>query len=76
MIDRLEKVLSNHSDMNDYFGEPILAIFGQLIQAINKGESGKILQLSENAKASFWRSIHLLKVSRWRSITLKSSSMP
>lgn len=53
MIDRLEKILSNHSDMNDYFGEPILAIFGQLIQAINKGESGKILQLSENAKASF-----------------------
>jgi SPP1 family phage portal protein len=53
MIDRLEKLLSNHSDMNDYFGEPILAIFGQLIQAINKGESGKILQLSENAKASF-----------------------
>lgn len=53
MIDRLEKVLSNHADMNDYFGEPILAIFGQLIQAINKGESGKILQLSENAKASF-----------------------
>lgn len=53
MIDRIEKVLSNHGDMNDYFGEPILAIFGQLIQAINKGESGKILQLSENAKASF-----------------------
>ena len=53
MIDRLEKVLSNHSDMNDYFGEPILAIFGQLIQAINKGESGKILQLSQDAKAGF-----------------------
>lgn len=53
MIDRLEKVLSNHGDMNDYFGEPILAVFGQIIQAINKGESGKILQLSENAKASF-----------------------
>lgn len=53
MIDRLEKVLSNHSDMNDYFGEPILAIFGTLIQAINKGDSGKILQLSEKAKASF-----------------------
>lgn len=53
MIERLEKLLSNHGDMNDYFGEPILAIFGQLIQAINKGDSGKILQLSENAKASF-----------------------
>ena len=53
MIDRLEKVLSNHSDMNDYFGEPILAIFGELIQAINKGDSGKIIQMSENAKASF-----------------------
>lgn len=53
MIERLEKLLSNHGDMNDYFGEPILAIFGQLISAINKGDSGKILQLSENAKASF-----------------------
>jgi SPP1 family phage portal protein len=53
MIERLETLLSNHGDMNDYFGEPILAIFGQLIQAINKGESGKIMQLSENAKASF-----------------------
>jgi len=53
MIERLEKLLSNHGDMNDYFGEPILAIFGQLIQAVNKGESGKILQLAENAKASF-----------------------
>lgn len=53
MIERIEKLLSNHGDMNDYFGEPILAIFGQLISAINKGESGKILQLSENAKASF-----------------------
>ncbi|HCY40450.1 MAG TPA: hypothetical protein DHV48_03715 [Prolixibacteraceae bacterium] len=53
MIERLEKLLSNHADMNDYFGEPILAIFGHLIQAVNKGESGKILQLAENAKASF-----------------------
>lgn len=53
MIDRLEKLLSNHGDMNDYFGEPILAIFGQIIQAIPKGDSGKILQLSEQAKASF-----------------------
>lgn len=53
MIDRIEKILSNHSDMNDYFGEPILAIFGELIQAIGKGESGKILQLSEESKASF-----------------------
>lgn len=53
MIERIEKLLSNHGDMNDYFGEPILAIFGQLIQAVNKGDSGKILQLAENAKASF-----------------------
>lgn len=53
MIERLEKLLSNHGDMNDYFGEPILAIFGQLISAINKGDSGKIIQMSENAKAGF-----------------------
>ena len=53
MIERIEMLLSRHSDMNDYFGEPILAIFGQLIQAVNKGESGKILQLAQDAKASF-----------------------
>lgn len=53
MIDRIEEVLSGHGEMNKYFGEPILAIFGNLIQAINKGDSGKMLQLSENAKASF-----------------------
>ncbi len=53
MIERLEKLLSNHGDMNDYFGEPILAIFGQLVNSIRKGESGKIMQLSKEAKASF-----------------------
>ncbi|WP_372932428.1 phage portal protein [Mariniphaga sediminis] len=53
MIERLEKLLSNHGDMNDYFGEPILAIFGQLVKAVNKGDSGKILQLADNAKAGF-----------------------
>lgn len=53
MISRIEKLLSNHGDMNDYFGEPILAVFGQIIQAIKKGDSGKIMQLAQDAKASF-----------------------
>lgn len=53
MIERMETVISNHGDMNDYFGAPILAIFGELIGAVSKSDGGKVLQLGEQAKASF-----------------------
>lgn len=52
-ISRLEESISNHSDMNDYFGSPILAVAGEILGFAKKGEQGKILQLAENAKANY-----------------------
>lgn len=53
MIKRYEDSVSNHADMNDYFGSPILAITGEILGFAAKGEQGKILQLVENAKANY-----------------------
>ena len=53
MIDRLEESMSNHADMNDYFGSPILAISGEVLGFSQKGEQGKIIELSEQARANY-----------------------
>jgi len=53
MVDRLETLQSNHADMNDYFGSPILTIMGEVQGYAAKGEQGKILQLQQDAKANY-----------------------
>jgi SPP1 family phage portal protein len=53
MIERLETSVSNHADMNDYFGSPILTVMGEIMGFASKGEQGKILELHEEAKAAF-----------------------
>lgn len=56
MIDRFETVISNHADMNDYFGSPILTVIGEILGYAQKGEQGKVLQLSadvERAQAEY-----------------------
>ena len=53
MIDRLEESISNHADMNDYFGSPILAVAGKILGFAAKGEQGKIIELAEQAKANY-----------------------
>lgn len=53
MIERLETSHSNHADMNDYFGSPILAVSGIVEGFASKGEQGKILQLSQEARANY-----------------------
>ncbi len=53
MISRFEELYSNHADMNDYFGSPILAVAGEILGFAQKGEQGKILQMDENAKANY-----------------------
>lgn len=53
IIDRLEVSISNHADMNDYFGSPILAVAGEILGFASKGEQGKILELAEEAKANY-----------------------
>lgn len=50
-IDRLEKLLSNHADSNDYFAFPMMAISGEVLGMSAKGERGKVLQLENGASA-------------------------
>ncbi len=53
LIERLEDSVSNHGDMNDYFGSPILAVSGEVIGFVQKGEQGKILELDQDARANY-----------------------
>lgn len=54
LIDRLEKLLSNFADTNDYHASPKIVIKGELVGFAKKGESGSILQLEgDNASATY-----------------------
>jgi hypothetical protein len=45
MIDRLEKLISNHADTNDYHASPTIKVKGTVTGFAKKGESGKIIEL-------------------------------
>ena len=53
MIERHEVSVSNHADMNDYFGSPILAVSGEVQGFVAKGTQGQILELSADARANY-----------------------
>jgi len=54
LIDRLETLLSNFADTNDYHASPKIVVKGELLGFAKKGESGAILQLEgENADAKY-----------------------
>ena len=54
LIDRLEKLLSNFADTNDYHASPKIVVKGELIGFAKKGEAGAILQLEgEEASAEY-----------------------
>ena len=53
MIDRLEVLLSNFGDTNDYFGSPMVAVKGKVLGLAEKGEAGKVLELQEGADAKY-----------------------
>lgn len=52
-IDRLEFLLSNFADTNDYFSSPIVLVEGGIKGFAKKGETGKVLELANGAKASY-----------------------
>lgn len=52
-IERLETLLSNYSDTNDYFASPIIFIEGEITGFAKKGESGKIIQGELGARAEY-----------------------
>ncbi len=53
MIDRLEKLISNHADTNDYNGSPIIKVSGKIAGFSKKGEAGKIIEMENGADASY-----------------------
>ncbi|MDR0542315.1 MAG: phage portal protein [Dysgonamonadaceae bacterium] len=54
LIDRLETLLSNFADTNDYHASPKVVVKGEVLGFAQKGESGAILQLEgENADAKY-----------------------
>lgn len=53
MIERLEKLLSNFADTNDYHGSPTIFIQGKILGLSKKGESGKIIEGEKDATAEY-----------------------
>jgi SPP1 family phage portal protein len=54
LIDRLEKLLSNFADTNDYHASPKIVVKGEVLGFAKKGETGAILQLEgDNAEAKY-----------------------
>lgn len=45
LIDRLEKLLSNFADTNDYFGNPKMVAKGHVLGFAKKGEAGGVLEI-------------------------------
>lgn len=54
LIDRLEKLLSNFADTNDYHASPKIIVKGEITGFAKKGEAGAILQLEgDDASAEY-----------------------
>lgn len=53
MIARLEELISNFGDTNDYNGSPILVAKGIIKGFSAKGERGKVLEMDENADVKY-----------------------
>lgn len=53
LIDRLEKLLSNFADTNDYHASPKIFVKGEIKGFAKKGESGAIIQGDENSSANY-----------------------
>lgn len=53
LIDRLEKVLSNFADTNDYHASPKIFVQGAIKGFCRKGEAGGIIEGEEGATASY-----------------------
>jgi len=53
LIDRLEIIISNHADTNDYVGSPIVFAEGDTLSFPKKGQAGKFIQGNNGAKVSY-----------------------
>lgn len=53
LIDRLEKLLSNFADTNDYHASPKIFVQGKILGFARKGEAGAIIEGEDGAKAQY-----------------------
>lgn len=53
LIDRLEKLLSNFADTNDYHASPKIFVKGKILGFARKGEAGAIIEAEDGAEASY-----------------------
>lgn len=53
LIERIEFLLSNHADTNDYNGSPILLAIGEVKGFSAKGEAGKIVEAENGADLKY-----------------------
>jgi SPP1 family phage portal protein len=53
LIDRLEKLLSNFADTNDYHASPKIFVSGKITGFAKKGESGAIIEGEDGATANY-----------------------
>lgn len=53
IIDRIEDLISNFGDTNDYNGSPILATSGEIKGFSEKGEPGKVIELENDADIKY-----------------------
>lgn len=53
LIDRLEKLLSNFADTNDYHASPKIVVNGQILSWAKKGESGAVIEMADGGSAQY-----------------------
>lgn len=53
IIERLETLTSNFSDTNDYFGSPMVKVKGAVKGFADKGDSGKVIEVSDMGDADY-----------------------
>jgi SPP1 family phage portal protein len=53
LIERFESLLSNSADNNDYYGNPMIKVKGQVKGFAKKGEQGKIIEIDGDGDAEY-----------------------
>lgn len=53
LIDRLETLLSNFADTNDYHASPKILVTGQILSWAKKGESGAVIEMADGGSAQY-----------------------
>lgn len=71
IIDRMEKMLSNFADTNDYHGSPKIVVKGHVNSFCQKGEAGAILELDPDADANYLEWSHAPEAIKTEYETLK-----